>query len=527
MNQFFKIFFFSSIISFLIGCASTGSLSGGPKDTTPPKVNEEKSSMQKKLNSKDRSFSFLFDEFVEVKNALKEVQVSPPLLYIPKVKSKGKLVTFELNDKEVLKDSTTYIINFGESIVDYREANPLKNFTYVFSTGNVIDSFMIDGKVVDQEKSDNNATYAVMVYDDMSDSIIMKKKPYYSTKTSADGSYTLKNLKKGIYKIIAIKDENSNYLWDEINEKIGFVNSEVKWDTSITSNINIVVSKPEPKLKIQSKVADKILGISKIKLNSIPAEKPMYQVSPKLEKHHMEVKDDSLLLWYSDPNIDSFSWMVLGDTFKIVKNKSLTKIDTMMINPKYGLTNIKSTDTIFIQSGTPIQNVDVSKIVVKDSLQKIDFTYLILDLKTIAVMAKLGNNKSYDAEFIPGAISDWYGNKNDTMKSFVQTVDQKKLSEIILNIEGLDSTKTYQVFFRKSNRALATFVIENKSNSVLTIEKLVSDEYEVEIIEDHNKNGRFDPSSYWLKRQAERRKIVKLDRLKENWKLETDIMFID
>jgi uncharacterized protein (DUF2141 family) len=515
------------IIPFLIGCASSGTLSGGPKDVIAPKVILEKSSNQLKIASKDRSFNFVFDEFIEVKNTLKEVQVSPPLVYIPKVKSRGKELVFEFNEKEVLKDSTTYIINFGESIADYREGNVLKNFTYVFSTGNVIDSFELKGNISSLDKEENTI-YTVMLYNDFSDTIMTKRKPYYSSKTNTDGTYSIKNIKKGSYQIIAIKDENNNFIWDEATEKIGFVNNLIQWDTSIITSQDLIVSKPEPLPKVAGKTTDKNYGIAKVKLNAPLSIIPDYSISDKNVRTHIETKEDSLILWYSKPSrIDSISWILPFDTIKITPNKTIKPIDTMVIFSNTSLLNIKSTDTIFIQSSTPIDTIDVTKISIKDSLSEIKLVAGKILPKTMYIVGAMNQKKSYDFKLDPGAVIDWYGNRNDTLKTSIQTVENKTLSEIILDIQDLDSTQTYVVSLLKSGQILSRQNIVKKSSALLKFKQMVSDEYSVELIEDKNLNGKFDPSSFRKKRQSETRKEVKLDRLKANWKQETIIKFKD
>jgi uncharacterized protein (DUF2141 family) len=515
------------IIPCLIGCASSGTLSGGPKDVIAPKVILEKSSNQLKLASKDRSFNFVFDEFIEVKNTLKEVQVSPPLVYIPKVKSRGKELVFEFNEKEVLKDSTTYIINFGESIVDYREGNVLKNFTYVFSTGNVIDSFELEGNISSLDKEENTI-YTVMLYNDFSDTIMTKKKPYYSSKTNTDGSYSIKNIKKGSYQIVAIKDENNNFIWDEATEKIGFVTNAIQWDTSIVASQDLFVSKPEPLPKVVGKTTDKNFGITKIKMNAPFSITPEYSFSSKMDKSYLEIKEDSLVLWYDHGSrVDSVSWYLPFDTIKINPNKTVKPIDTMIIFSNTNLLNIKSTDTIFIQSSTPIETIDATKISIKDSLSDIKLITGKILPKTMYVVAAMNPKKSYDFKLDPGALIDWYGNRNDTLKTSIQTVENKTLSEIILDIQDLDSTQTYEVSLLKSGQIFSRQNIVKKSGALLKFKQLVSDEYSVELIEDKNLNGKFDPSSFRKKRQSETRKEVKLDRLKTNWKQETIIKFKD
>ena len=55
----------------------------------------------------------------------------------------------EFNEKEVLKDDATYIFNLGDAVSDFREGNKVDNLSFVFSTGDVIDSLGFSGSVVD------------------------------------------------------------------------------------------------------------------------------------------------------------------------------------------------------------------------------------------------------------------------------------------------------------------------------------------------------------------------------------------
>src|SRR5690606_29547658 len=86
-----------------------------------------------------------FNEYVKLNNEFKEFSISPETEKIPELKIKGRRLEITLPDS--LEHNTTYTLNFGKSIVDWNEANELKNFTYVFATGPVIDSLSIAGNV--------------------------------------------------------------------------------------------------------------------------------------------------------------------------------------------------------------------------------------------------------------------------------------------------------------------------------------------------------------------------------------------
>ena len=104
-------------------------------------------------------------------------------------KSKEKKVIVEFDEEEVLKENTTYTINFGESIVDYTEGNPLTNYTFVFSTGEFIDSLSVSGTVVNSFTGEAQENVMVSLYDQLQDSVIYEERPLYFAKTDKSGRF--------------------------------------------------------------------------------------------------------------------------------------------------------------------------------------------------------------------------------------------------------------------------------------------------------------------------------------------------
>jgi hypothetical protein len=89
---------------------------------------------------------FTFDEFVDIQDIQNNLLVSPYPKKAPAVNNKLRTITVTLKDS--LRPNTTYSLNFGNAVKDINEGNVLKNFTYVFSTGNVIDSGRVSGNVL-------------------------------------------------------------------------------------------------------------------------------------------------------------------------------------------------------------------------------------------------------------------------------------------------------------------------------------------------------------------------------------------
>src|SRR5262245_30967623 len=129
-----------SKIPVLTGCANMIPPTGGPRDSLPPvlvRVNPPDSSR----NFNNKIITFTFDEFIEdvlQQNPTQNILVSPTPVTPPTVKS--RLNTMTLTLKDTLEPNTTYKIDFGDVIKDVNEKNILHNFSYIFTTGQVLDS---------------------------------------------------------------------------------------------------------------------------------------------------------------------------------------------------------------------------------------------------------------------------------------------------------------------------------------------------------------------------------------------------
>lgn len=207
----------------LYRCAKIGTISGGPKDTTPPKMTGSNPALFAK-NFKGHRIRIDFDEYIVLKDLDKEFNVSPPLRKQPKVWVKDRSVIIQYND--TLYENTTYTFSFGNSIVDNNEGNVLEDFSFVFSTSDTIDTLGIFGTVVDayrmQPPSDR---ILVTLYSDLSDSAPLKQRPLYTARTNKEGIYHIHHVKAGKYRLYAFSDKNFNYRYDPYTEAFAFDDS--------------------------------------------------------------------------------------------------------------------------------------------------------------------------------------------------------------------------------------------------------------------------------------------------------------
>jgi hypothetical protein len=210
--------------SLLHSCANIGTPDGGLYDETPPKIvrtTPEYGSM----NANPKKITLEFDEFIKLENSYENVVISPPQFEAPEIESSGKKVTVILND--TLKPNFTYTIDFGNSIVDNNEGNPMSEYAFTFSTGDVIDTLQVSGHVLEAENLEPIKGILVGLYSIDStmvadDSLFQTRPLERIGRTNGSGHFIIKGVAPGNYRIFALNDQDQTYTYSQQSEKIAF-----------------------------------------------------------------------------------------------------------------------------------------------------------------------------------------------------------------------------------------------------------------------------------------------------------------
>ena len=212
------------LVVIVCSCASMGTPDGGPYDEEPPKFIGSTPKLYA-VNSKNEKIELEFDEFIKLEKASEKVIVSPPQLEQPEIKVVGKKVVVELLD--TLKPSTTYTIDFSDAIVDNNEGNPMGNFAYSFSTGEIIDTMEVSGTVLEASNLEPIKGIQVGLHQDVADSAFYSKPFDRVSRTDSRGHFSIRGVAPGKYRIYALQDGNQNYMFDSKTEMIAFSDSIV------------------------------------------------------------------------------------------------------------------------------------------------------------------------------------------------------------------------------------------------------------------------------------------------------------
>ncbi len=196
-----------SLITTETGCANMSPPTGGPRDSLPP--------MLVTTLPKDSSTGFNtqkivinFDEYIQLDNIQKNLLVSPIPKIAPTVLSKLRTITITLRD--TLEENTTYTLDFGNAVKDLNEGNVLRNFRYLFSTGNTLDSLEVAGKLIIAETGKTDSTMIVILHTNLDDSAVVKSPPRYAARVDRDGNFRFRNLPADTFAIYGLKDEGGS-----------------------------------------------------------------------------------------------------------------------------------------------------------------------------------------------------------------------------------------------------------------------------------------------------------------------------
>ena len=219
--------------AFFSRCASIMNPTGGPRDTLPPVILNmlpDNYSTNRPTVHHEKIY-IEFDEFVQLKDQQKEFFTSPEMKKKPLVSIRGRGVVVQLRD--TLEENTTYALNFGSSIRDNNEGNPLYSMRYVFSTGSSVDSMMMSGYTADSYKADSVSKTFIWFFPSDSvehraeyDSTVFKYKPRVIGRAETNGIFIAQNLKPIKYRVYAIQDKNDNMIYEPGVDQIGFISGD-------------------------------------------------------------------------------------------------------------------------------------------------------------------------------------------------------------------------------------------------------------------------------------------------------------
>ncbi|MFQ5800077.1 MAG: Ig-like domain-containing protein, partial [Bacteroidota bacterium] len=213
-----------TVVFVFFGCGGQLPPPGGPPDTTPPEI-VRTFPPNNATNIATKYLELEFSELVDRRSVQESIFISPPIGTL-EFDWSGRRV--KVGFDEDLKNHTTYVVNIGTDVVDTRaRIRMAAAHTLAFSTGDVIDPGVIEGRVYDDEPE------GLMIFgyrldpiqpDTLNPSVT---KPDYVTQTGKGGLFALNFIALGSYRLYAARDEHRNLLYDPEVDAYGVLQSDV------------------------------------------------------------------------------------------------------------------------------------------------------------------------------------------------------------------------------------------------------------------------------------------------------------
>jgi len=518
----------------LASCANIVTPTGGAKDEQPPQVVQ---ATPENLSTRFtwNKITLTFDEYIKLENASQEIVISPAIEPEPKFHIKGRKLEIDFKGA-TLDSNTTYTINFGESLKDVNESNPLPNFQYVFSTGDELDSLSISGKVMLANVGKPASKVLVMLYKELNDSVLMTKKPFYFTKTDNNGNFRLNNLKQAGYKLFALKDENFNYRYDLPNEEIAFGDSALNVDNNI-NGIALRLFREEREIPLKrTGLDDKRKGFIRLIYSRGVEEVEVKSVADGFSIAASEYNKgrDTIIAWYTRA--------VANDTLRLIVNEdSVEEIsvrniphDADSLKQMFSAFSFTRKDSLVAAEGwitatlnQPMLGGEFGNVVVEQDspgmpIKAPQIKFTGDGSRLIGMDFMRHPNTSYTIILPAGTLVNYFGTPNAPLLWKVKTKSEEDYGSLKLSISGQQNQRYLLQMLDKNENPVKESSFA--SQTILEFDKLQPGSYEIRIIYDSNANGKWDTGNFLQRLQPERTYLhpEKIN-VRANWDMEVEM----
>ncbi|MCL5990849.1 MAG: Ig-like domain-containing protein [Bacteroidetes bacterium] len=309
---------FIILIFIISGCANPQPPSGGPPDKTPPEIISYEPA-NGTLNFKGNSITIEFNKYMNKNEVNDNVFISPNVLF--NLDWSGKELEIKL--REELSPNTTYALTLGTEYSDTRQNKPAEAFSLIFSTGNVIDSGIVRGRLYGKDPS------GVFIFCYKIDSINADTlnpshtKPYSRIQVGSNGNFEFHALKDGLYRFFAVRDKFKDGIYDNGMDDFGAAPNDVLLRQDSASNINLkigtAIDKAGPILNNAEAISNRRLILEfNENIDTLSVDKSLFEISDSTKKYDFGIesanissKDGNYVELFSKNELDtSIKWFV-------------------------------------------------------------------------------------------------------------------------------------------------------------------------------------------------------------------------
>jgi len=444
------------------GCANIVPPSGGPRDSIPPYAVYAKPK-DSTTNIAPKEILISFNEYITTNAIQEQLIVSPNIKNNPLVDQRLNMVRIRLSDS--LNANTTYSLQFGNALRDVNEGNIAQNFTYVFSTGDYIDTGKLYGKVQIAETGLVDSSLIAVLHPIDNDSAIFKDKPAYYTRINGQGIFEFNFLPSKDFNIYILpNDYNKRY--DDSTKLFAFLNNTVH-PTKTNDSIQLYAFEASPKKEKKSASNSSVKNAKK--------QAPVLKYSSNLEGNEKDILS-SLTLNFETP-------IRLNDSFKIgITDTNLIKLETAQV-----MVNKQNKQQVEIEFPWEA-NTDYKLVLPQKSIQDSLSNFLV---------------------------------KADTIR--FKTKPESSYGTAILRVNGFQQFEQPVLLLIQDQKVKFSYPI---TQNVLRIPLLPPGDYQLKLLMDVNQNGRWDTGKFMGKKlQPELVRNLNLNlNIRVNWDNEMNLI---
>ena len=530
----YHIFIFSFVLLFLAGCANQQAPQGGPVDRTTPKIIRTYPDSSSIRNFSDNKIRLKFDRYVNERSAEEAIFISPHIENM-EIDWSGK--ELEITFSEKLRPKTTYVVNIGTDVEDLNKNRMAQAFTLAFSTGNEIDRGAIEGRVYPRNIGDALSGIMIFAYqlDGLNPDTLnpTKLKPDFVTQTGKNGDFFLHHIPFGNYRILAVRDEYRNLVYDREIDEYGVPSSKINItpSDSVITGVLMKLSKEDttgPRLvKVTAPNQNHILAEFSESINQDSISLSSFSVIDTVDRKSLE------LLTVSPSPIASYAFFIVtqkqdsGRAYRLSVQGIMDSAGNK-INPLANallFDGSSKTDTLKSQlvsvsikdSAIAVELKPVLTLMFSDALEKstsLDWINLFDNNKqqvqvekkrisdvviSIRPEKELMNRTWYTLHTEMRQVHNWAGRVlRDSTKSWrFETLDIEDLSSVggivtdenKIDTAGLLYVTAVQVGEKKPNR----YIVSADATGNFMFPQVVGGNYVFQSFRDRNNNGKYDP----------------------------------
>ena len=448
------------VLQLAVGCANIVPPVGGPRDSIPPYLTIARPK-DSATGIKPKEIQLVFSEYISTTDLPINFIISPSIKTTPLIDSRLNAIRIRINDS--LAPNTTYSLQFGNAIRDVNEGNIAKNYTYVFSTGDHIDTGRFSGNVHIAETGNIDSTLIVLLHPVNNDTAIYKNSPQYYSKINGKGKFEFKFLPYQSFQVFVLpNDYNKKY--DDSTKLIAFLDNPIQV-TATTDTQNLYAFQAFKKIEIKKAVTG-----SKV------------------------VKAKSTALKY---------------------NKLMEGGDQDLLNPL----QLNFDGPIKINDSFPILLCDTNNKAIVGYTVSIDSSN-----RNLFVHYNWEEQTKFHLIIPKGSIYDSNLNtiqKSDTLK--FTTKSEAAYGSLLIRLSGFQQIKNPVLLFTQEDKVKYSFPI---SQSLIRIPKILPGDFILKILEDENNNGKWDTGKFGkIKQQPEHVKFIGTTiNIKANWDNEFNVV---